>query len=340
MDPIISDISKIPVFFIVGRGRSGSTLLRTLFDAHPQVCIPLESRFVQYLFYYYPENTKWNRSLVIEAIEILRQGFEPLNIETETAHTLLDNYKGLLSFEIVCKIIYLSTQSVYEKNKIVLIGDKNPRYTFFIPQLIKIFPDAKFVHLVRDYRANALAVRRAAKNIGEGTSLIFALARWIYYNRQIDRFKKIIPEKFYTLRYEDLIQHPESELKILCNYIGIDFTEKMLDYEKYINKIHQTNCFNKIHSSLKKPIDISKISEWKQILTRHEIILCEAIAGKFGLKYNYQTILDLNPALSMIYRIILFPFIFIGKIRFIFKRHLYMSRIVMSGCYTIIRKFK
>ncbi len=51
----------IPIFFVVGRPRSGTTLLRTLFDAHPNVLVPPECQFIINLYPKYGKVTNWSK---------------------------------------------------------------------------------------------------------------------------------------------------------------------------------------------------------------------------------------------------------------------------------------
>jgi hypothetical protein len=59
------EIEKLPFVFIVGKGRSGTTLLKTIFDSHPNVIIPFESRILIHLKkkYLHVTNCTWIKSL-------------------------------------------------------------------------------------------------------------------------------------------------------------------------------------------------------------------------------------------------------------------------------------
>jgi hypothetical protein len=251
-------LSKLPVFFIVGRGRSGSTLLRTMFDAHPSIIIPPESRFVQYLYYQYGTNQNWTPELAQLALNYTEQSFEPPLIDEAYFHKLIQLEKDNLSFSAVCKAIYLSIHSTFNKETITCIGDKNPRYSFFIPLLFKIFPEAKFIHLVRDYRDKALAIKCVHKIISETNSLPVILSRWKYYNSIIEKYKSRHTERFYTLRFEDLINDPEIILRQLCTFLNLDFNPCMLNYSTRFNAGNHEPFFSILHSNLQHPVDKSK----------------------------------------------------------------------------------
>jgi hypothetical protein len=340
MNPVSKNISEIPIFFIVGRGRSGSTLLRTLFDAHPEVCIPLESRFVQYLYYYYPQTTIWSSSLVIEAIDVLKNGFEPLDIDKAAALKLLDNFTGILSFQTVCKIIYLSTQSEFEKEPIYLIGDKNPRYSLFISQLIKIFPDARFIHLIRDYRDHLVSVKRSHRAINESGLTPIALVRWKYYNQQIQKQKKLFPEKFYTLRFEDLITDPQNKLKSVCAFLDLEYNPKMLDYISNLKGYYENESFRSLHESLKFPFDISKIGEAQNKLTSLQLLTSEALVGDFGKQFSYELKYPDKKFIKALIKLCYIPIMTIGVLRYRLKGLLYLFPLLMKTMYKVLLKLK
>ncbi len=335
-----NELSGLPVFFIVGRGRSGSTLLRSCFDAHPNVAIPAESRFVQYLFYKYLHIKKWTPELAMKAISDAGKGFEPLVLNHKKVFELVKQHHHNLSFQLVCKIIYLSASATAGNKEIMCIGDKNPRYTFFISQLIRIFPDAKFIHLIRDYRANALTITNAARDIGEIKSVPVAIARWKYYNSIIDKMKRKLPQRFSTVRYEDLIVEPEKMLRNLCEFVGVEFNADMLNYEGRMESYFHDPAFSKLHQSLKKPFNISKISEWQKKLSRRDIIICETMAAGYGEKYNYQPSLTLSTIVRTAYSIAFSTVALTGKVRFILKRYLYHCPLFMRIFYSFIIKFK
>ncbi|MBN2214134.1 MAG: sulfotransferase [Bacteroidales bacterium] len=340
MNLLRNDLSDLPVFFIVGRGRCGSTLLRSCFDAHPNVTIPPESRFVQYLYYRYHQIKKWTPELALRAISDINKSFEPLLLDHRRVFELVKKYHNNLSFPAVCKIIYLSASTAAGDKGIHCIGDKNPRYTFYIRQLKNIFPDARFIHLVRDYRANALAVTRAAKNIGETKSVPIALSRWKYYNRTIDKIKRSCPHRFYTLRYEDLVKEPDNTLRKLCEFVGVKFSAAMLNYDTRLKNYYHDPAFSKLHQSLKTPFDKAKISEWQEKLSRHDIKVCEILAGNYGQRFGYQTTRKVTFAMKALYRIIYAPLIRTGKIRFMLKNIFYNCPVFMRLFYNFIQRKK
>ncbi len=338
MNDIAGYLSKLPVFFIVGRGRSGSTLLRTILDAHPSIAIPHESRFVQYLYYQYGTVHRWTPDQAIQAVDFMKQSFEPIQINREFFINLILQEKEGLSFQSVCKAIYLSVQSEFSKETITCIGDKNPRYSFFIPMLIRIFPEAKFIHLVRDYRDNLLAIKRVHKTIGETSWLPVILSRWKYYNQVIEKHKSRNAGRFFTLRFEDLIMDPEKNIAQICAFLKLTYNSDMLHYLTRLNAGIHGDSYNTLHKSLQHPFDKSKVGVWQNTLTPWQQTVCASLAGKSGLLYGYPADHKEKSLLRTILVMLYAPVMLAGTMRYRLKALFYRIPFVMKIAYNLIPK--
>jgi hypothetical protein len=281
----------VPMLFILGRGRSGSTLLQTMLDAHPGVRIPQESRFVQYLSYSYMGVRKWDDEQKKAFIKDLGRCFETPEMDAELLNSNLQKLPENASFAEACKAIYLSVRSPFKKSTTKLIGDKNPRYVFFIRRLLKIFPDAKFVHLYRDCRDSTLSFYGVKGMDFEKKQPAFLAYRWSYYNRQVMRAKSRYEGRFFALKYEDLVADPETQLRSICRFVDIDFEPEMLTYYRRINEVFDTESeiFRTIHSGLRTAPDTKKSGWWKTKMSERDVKITEAIAGTTLRKLGYET---------------------------------------------------
>jgi hypothetical protein len=334
------ELDDLPLFFIVGRGRSGSTLLRSLFDAHSGVMIPLESRFVQFLYYNYPADKKWSVETALRAVDELEQGFEPLHINRLQLQQQIESNATDLSFERVCKLIYLNTQSEFKKEGISILGDKNPRYTFFIPQLLKLFPGAKFIHLLRDYRDNIVSVQRAGKLIQESGNTYYSMGRWLLYNRFAFKYQEKYPDQFTRVHFEDLIRDPETVMKQLCSFLDLDYQPEVLQYYKGMDRYFSDGGFNALHQSLQTPFDLSKIGEWESELPRRKAIRCEVLGGGFPGTIGYPPEFSVNLPRRICIKLVFYPLMLLGQIRFFLKILFYRWRLVMRMAYGLLIKVK
>ena len=337
---IYKELDELPLFFIVGRGRSGSTLLRSLFDAHPRVMIPLESRFVQYLYYKYPSKRRWTPETAMQALDDLESGFEPLNLHRDHLQEQIERHASDLTFERICKLIYLNTQTGFKKDEISVVGDKNPRYTFFIPQLLKLFPGAKFIHLVRDYRDNIVSIQRASGLIKESGNPYYSMGRWSLYNRFVYKYQKRYPDQFYRVQFEELIREPETVMKNLCAFLELDYHAEILNYHEGMGSYFKEEGFQALHKSLQTPFDLSKIGEWERELPPRTAIRCEVLGGRFPEKIGYPPKYSVNLLRRASIKLFYYPLILLGQFRFFLKILFYRWRPVMRMAYGILLKIK
>ncbi len=268
----LDKIQKTPFFFILGRPRSGTTLLSTVLDAHPNICIPYESAIIQ--------------SFYDDLVE--QRKFSSWHIEKEKLLANILKCDGNCTFQQLIKLVYLQFNSIYKKDEIQLVGDKNPIYSFYGKQLMKVFPNARIVHIVRDHRDNIASIKKVDF---EAPITALLAHRWKLANREILKLKIQFPKQYYLLKYEDLVLKPEEVLNELCNFLGIAYTNQMLDF--YTEKEEQLKRFsekdiNTYHSSLYNPIDSSKIGNWKTSMTKYQIKLADQIASPIAETLGYR----------------------------------------------------
>ena len=102
-------------------------------------------------------------------------------------------------------------------------GDKTPHYVHHVDHLLRLWPRARFVVLVRDGRDVALSLRR----MPFGPNNAWAAAQWWARGiRAGARAQREHPGAVLTLRYEDLAQRPEEEVRRLCAFLGLSYSRR------------------------------------------------------------------------------------------------------------------
>lgn len=142
-------------------------------------------------------------------------------------------------------------------------GDQSPLHTFYLPYIKRVFPMARYMHLLRDGRdvVSSMVTRH-------GNDYLFeAVLRWKTSLKRIRRFQKeLSTDRFIEIRYEDLVRKPEPTLQKVCMFIGIDYTPRMLDYWKLPTTIEHK--YESYHKNLGKPVFDSSIGKWRERLTK------------------------------------------------------------------------
>jgi len=294
------DLNKIPLFFIFGRPRSGTTLLTTLFNAHPNVRIAPEFPVMFFLYRRFKRVKNWDeakiRSFVDHAFYYSKfnsRRVENLKIDKEFIISELLKYKEVGSVQLFLKSINYYAFSLYNKGETLWIGDKNPVYSIFAHRFRKIFPDAKFICIIRDYRDNFISIRRLVeKEVAvEAPVLSLQVGRWRYFARLFLDCKHRSPDKYYILRYEDLVTEQESTFRSLCDFLGIVYDPSVFDFYKKKDetlKTYGNSVWEKFHENLLKPVNTGRIGTWKNDLTDQQVKMADQIAGKYADRLGYE----------------------------------------------------
>jgi hypothetical protein len=226
-----------PYVFIVGCPRSGTTVLQRVIDAHPQVAIIAQSRwipgFLKMVCRRSPEGLVTPD--MIPRLLNYRGLFRKMGISREELEPLLG--AGSLSFaQFVSGIFDLYGQA---RGK-TLVGDKTPIYVRNVRLLHEQWPEARFVHLIRDGRDVSLATinwKRQSEWLTKTFStwrddaVTTAAMRWCW-NVRLGREVGLPlgPKLYYELRYEALVHQPAEECTRLCAFLGVRYDERMLRF--------------------------------------------------------------------------------------------------------------
>jgi hypothetical protein len=176
-----------------------------------------------------------------------------------------------------------------KKGDFPLVLDKNPYYTFHYKTLCKLSPNAKFIVLVRDYRANILSRKKKTHN--KSGNVIFNAFLCRFFLKEIN---KLIPKKNCLLvRYEDFVSDQVETLKTICDFLSVEFDKTLIDngIEGDISQnieSSRTEKFIKEHfSELKNRVHTGNSEKWKIELSAEEIELCDAICAEEASKFGY-----------------------------------------------------
>jgi hypothetical protein len=281
---------QIPFFFIIGRPRTGTTLLRSLFDAHPNVEVPWECQFVLNLYPHYGKITHWTiEDLDRFYADLVKQWqFSAWNIDHLKLQSDLHECAGETTYAMICQVVYLNHISFYPKEKIRLIGDKNHGYTIYTHRIKKLFPDAKFVYILRDYRDNYQSVKNVDFELPIVSLVVY---KWKYFYRKALEASAKFPGSFYFIRYEDLVTEPELHLRRLCEFLDIPFVPEVFEFYKAKEKAEEkypTDILKKHHKSLFNPVNTSRIGLWEKSMTTRQIRIADQVAGKCADRAGYD----------------------------------------------------
>jgi hypothetical protein len=269
-------------FFIVGCSRSGTTLLQVLIDAHPNLALPPEShiydRFGPFWQMYGDLALSRNRAHLIGSL--LDDSF----IQEWRLDATVANIERRLQCADRVGIIDALFSAYAERHGALRWGDKTPEHIRHLREIRADFPGAKLIHLVRDGRDVAEAMRRMV--FGPVTAIGLA-HEW---QRQVNHWREFCRDcgsaNTLLVRYEDLVTAPRETVGKVLRFIGEPEVDTLADYASTsLSQVLGTQ--STWHSSLRQGISTDKIGRYRRTFAAREIEVFESIAGETLSTYGY-----------------------------------------------------
>ena len=286
MSAAAAPMSPRPPFFVIGSPRSGTTLLRLMLTSHPRLIVPPECGFMVWL---HPSFGHWGAAEFADPANVARfadevgrsRKFETWGITRAQVESTLTGHAPQ-GFGDACDAIY-RLYCRHSGKPTATWGDKNNYYLSHVTTLKAIFPQARFIHIVRDGRDVACSYREVMR-LGSDSPYRPALpvaigeiaAQWAQDIHTIRaQFATMDPDATIELRYEDLTADPRRELARLCDWLGEAYSPAMLDFHDANRAQH---------------LEPSATMDWKQrtldpvsadTVGRHAVLLDDAEASAF-----------------------------------------------------------
>lgn len=206
-------------FFIVGCPRSGTTLLSVLLDRHPQLCVLPETAFYDEVAPLLLKVGDDDGSI----LGILRQWRRLPELKLDAGDVLCRlNPRERAPSDVLAAILDLYAEAQGKPRS----GEKTPQHLWHTPAIMRHFPNAKVICLLRDGRDVALSLN--AMPWWSPRSLTQAAELWKQSVGLVDSFTQQYPERFKVCRYEDLVTSPASVLSSIMDYLGENFDSRQL----------------------------------------------------------------------------------------------------------------
>lgn len=276
--PLFDDAEYDP-FFIIGSGRCGTTLLRRMLIAHPDVYIPPESwmlgRCVK-LWRQNPSLTWRDRVYLIVAQFEYTPGMREAGWPelAPVAKRLLEVEPKARSLARIIDMVYRF--SAQDDSDCRRWGDKTPLSTFSLPRIRSVFPSAKFIHLIRD----GCDVTFSCLQAGRYQDLRLAARRWAASTKLASRFCQRYHGQCLEVRYEQLVLKPEETLRQVCDLLDLEFLPRMVESEDMTSKMKNVSKTNPFTENVRRPVFADSIGKGRRALSADQRQLIAPIIGK------------------------------------------------------------
>jgi hypothetical protein len=289
-----------PAPFVVGVGRSGTTLLRMMLDAHPALAIPPETHFLNPFIQASGRVRFTPRSATRTIVDDQRRRWNDFGLAEED---LLARFEALEPFNTAdaLRAFYRLYADKHGKPR---WGDKTPDYIRKMKKLQKTLPEARFIHVIRDGRDAGLSQNSRVIKRGKEPIPPREMARRWRKRVAKSREDAAEVEHYIEVRYEDLIADTEGVLRRVCAHVELEFDPMMLRYheraEERLQEMAGALPAKKgrpereagervaAHALTTKPPDPERVQVWKQEMTDAENAEFEEVAGHLLDDLGYE----------------------------------------------------
>jgi hypothetical protein len=301
LSPQPFSLTDLRPVFVVGHPRSGTTLLQLLITAHPAFWSAPETHLFSFVLADTPD---WDtRLLRADELPILfaRLAGKPGIALTDAVKAQI-TARAQESGGIAAAALLDAIMQTYAHAKPTATRwlEKTPRHVNFVPQMLKLFPDARVLNIVRDPRdvvSSNVRYQRLSPEQDAAQRRYICIERSLSWNTMVDYAKTLLPTepRMMTLRYEDLITDPEGNLARVMAFIGEERDAGVLEKfgEGYRAVVLEKEDVHKQLCAVGEIVDRRGI--WKTRMTEGEAqivdTLCHALMGDYG----YATAHDLIP---------------------------------------------
>ncbi|MCP4362226.1 MAG: sulfotransferase [Chloroflexi bacterium] len=264
-------VSEANAVIIGGSGRSGTTLLRVMLDSHPNICIGPES---------------WLFTPKAISIEKLAHNFElPKSLVQKMIHTAASRPEFIDVF--FAKYSHRVGKSRW--------GEKTPANILYISEIFRAFPNARFIHVIRDGRDVACSIRthpRVKEQNGQFVPTNIrrplgpCIQQWIDAIEAGNYFTN--DARYLEIKYEDLIRSPEYILERILFFLNEPWNEQLLEYYTIRTASRDVKKFPQ-NIEATKPLNNDSLGRWQQEFTQEDRALFKKMAGNLLAQLGYAT---------------------------------------------------
>lgn len=233
---------QMPLIFIGGVPRSGTTLMRAMLDAHPDIRCGQETRVIPRILqmrFHWMKSNKESRRLD----------------EAGITKNVLDSAIAAFTLEIIAK----------HGEAAARLCNKDPLTLKMGTYVLELFPNAKFIFMVRDGRATAHSIisRKVTITGFDLTSYRQCMKKW---NTVVEAMNKQCNElgssKCLRVPYEQLVLHPRKWMEKVLSFLQIPWNESVLHHQDYINNGIILSKVERSSDQVIKPVNLEALTKW------------------------------------------------------------------------------
>lgn len=271
-----------PFPFVVGCQRSGTTLLRAMLDTHPEMAVPPESNFLPTLM---ESRSKYEGDAGFDVEGLVEDMFATRWIgRWELPRELLVDALTACRVDSLADALRCVYGLYAERRGKTRYADKTPDYVAELPAIAELFPEARFIHVIRDGRDVALSLLE----LEWGPSSVAQAA--IYWRDRVSTGRRdgsSLGDRYLEVRYEHLVAQPNEVIGEVCDFVDLERDPRMLGYSDRAHEIEVAPRTPGVHRNLALP-PTPGLREWSKEMSERDIFVFDRLAGGTLVEFGYE----------------------------------------------------
>ena len=260
--------------FIIGTGRSGTTLLRQMMNAHPRIHITHEASFYSYARHAPPDGD--GREWLERYFDTF--SFRWLRLDPAEVRAALPQHIPLSRVDEICRVIM---RLKAQKQGKVRYGEKNPLDTHNLQRIFADFADPRVIYITRDPRPTMQSFGRMP--FGTSSSLINS----ILCKMQFDHVEPYL-DRILEVRLEDLAQDPRAAMSRILQFVGEPWDDAVLDHVSQSNTDDVPPLPWFVGATREQPSKETSGGGWRTQMDPSWIRIVERMNEKSMRRYGYE----------------------------------------------------
>jgi len=236
--PTSGNDSIRPVF-VIGMFRSGTTLCEQILASHPDIYGAGELLDIHNISVNLHKNSEFHDQAPSSLV----------NVTKEQLSTAADNYLGTLK---------------KHSSDALRVVNKMPANFFHVGLISKLFPNAQFIHMIRDPRdvCASMFFQRFGSQMNFATDLEQLADYHLAYQRMMKYWHEVLDIKILDIVYEELIEDQETMTRKMIEHCGLEWDEQCLSFHKTKRDVNTPS-----YDQVRKPIYKKSVARWKNYET-------------------------------------------------------------------------